>query len=69
MLKEASEFTLSQLKKGNLSLELDVSERDKYGRLLAYAWIGGKMLNEMHLYPHPCLFHGIHKKYPIERLF
>ncbi|MDY7989902.1 hypothetical protein UY536_03820 [Paenibacillus polymyxa] len=52
-----------------MSLELDVSERDKYGRLLAYAWIGGKMLNEMHLYPHPCLFHGIHKKYPIERLF
>lgn len=45
--KEASDFTLNQLKKGNLTLELDVSERDKYGRLLAYAWIGDKMLNEM----------------------
>lgn len=45
--KEASNFTLAQLKKGNLTLELDVSERDKYGRLLAYAWVGDKMLNEL----------------------
>lgn len=45
--KEASEFTLSQLKKGNLFLELDVSERDKYGRLLAYVWVGDNMLNEV----------------------
>ncbi|MEK5374174.1 thermonuclease family protein [Paenibacillus sp. FSL P2-0173] len=45
--KEASAFTLKQLKQGNLSLELDVSERDKYGRLLGYVWVGDKMLNEM----------------------
>ncbi|QOH64626.1 thermonuclease family protein [Paenibacillus polymyxa] len=45
--KEASAFTLKQLKHGNLSLELDVSERDKYGRLLGYVWVGDKMLNEM----------------------
>ncbi|WP_340013376.1 thermonuclease family protein [Paenibacillus sp. FSL K6-1318] len=45
--KEASNFTLAQLKKGNLTLELDVSERDKYGRLLVYAWVGDKMLNEL----------------------
>ncbi|WP_277376469.1 thermonuclease family protein [Paenibacillus polymyxa] len=45
--KEASAFTLKQLKQGNLSLELDVSERDKYGRLLGYVWVGDNMLNEM----------------------
>ncbi|WP_052452935.1 thermonuclease family protein [Paenibacillus polymyxa] len=45
--KEASAFTLKQLKQGNLSLELDVSDRDKYGRLLGYVWVGDKMLNEM----------------------
>ncbi|MCP3807103.1 thermonuclease family protein [Paenibacillus sp. Lou8.1] len=44
--KEASDFTLKQLKKGNLELELDISERDKYGRLLGYVWVGDKMLNE-----------------------
>ena len=26
-------------------LELDVQERDRYGRLLAYVWIGGVMIN------------------------
>jgi micrococcal nuclease len=27
-------------------LELDVQERDRYGRLLAYVWVGGVMVNE-----------------------
>jgi len=27
-------------------LELDVSPRDQYGRLLAYVWSGGQMVNE-----------------------
>lgn len=44
--KDASNFVKKQVAKGNISLELDVSERDKYGRLLAYVWIGDKMLNE-----------------------
>lgn len=45
--KEASDFTKSMLEQNELSLEFDVSERDRYGRLLAYAWIGDRMLNEM----------------------
>jgi micrococcal nuclease len=45
--KDASAFTKKQLSNGDLSLELDVSERDKYGRLLAYVWVGDKMLNEL----------------------
>ena len=27
-------------------LELDVQERDRHGRLLAYVWVGGMMVNE-----------------------
>ncbi|WP_338452472.1 thermonuclease family protein [Niallia oryzisoli] len=30
-----------------IQVELDVCERDKYGRLLAYVYIEGKMLNEL----------------------
>ncbi|SDD47806.1 micrococcal nuclease [Paenibacillus sp. CF095] len=44
--KDASNFVKKQVAKGNMELELDVSERDKYGRLLAYVWIDNKMLNE-----------------------
>ncbi|MCL6663519.1 thermonuclease family protein [Paenibacillus amylolyticus] len=44
--KDASNFVKKQVAKGNISLELDVSERDKYGRLLAYVWVGDKLLNE-----------------------
>ncbi|MFV8830228.1 thermonuclease family protein [Alkalihalobacterium sp. APHAB7] len=28
-------------------LEMDVGERDRYGRLLAYVWVGDKMFNEL----------------------
>lgn len=45
--KEASDYTESMLEQEELSLEFDVSERDRYGRLLAYAWVGDRMLNEM----------------------
>lgn len=45
--KEASDFTKRMLEQDKLSLEFDVSERDRYGRLLAYAWVGDRMLNEM----------------------
>lgn len=38
--KLASEFTASQLQEGqNIYLQKDVSETDKYGRLLRYAWL------------------------------
>ncbi|KIL48754.1 thermonuclease [Jeotgalibacillus alimentarius] len=43
---EASEFT-SQFEGDQVELELDVSERDRYGRLLAYVWLDDQMLNEM----------------------
>ncbi len=31
---------------GSLELELDAEERDPYGRLLAYVWAGGLLVNE-----------------------
>ncbi|WP_196237798.1 thermonuclease family protein [Calidifontibacillus erzurumensis] len=44
---EAYQFTKQTLEGKKVRLELDVSERDKYGRLLAYVWIDDKMFNEM----------------------
>ncbi|MFB1080992.1 thermonuclease family protein [Jeotgalibacillus sp. JSM ZJ347] len=43
---EASAFT-SQLEGEFVELELDVAERDRYGRMLAYVWHDGEMFNEM----------------------
>lgn len=37
--KEASNFTRSRLQGRTVYLEKDVSERDKYGRLLRYVWL------------------------------
>ncbi len=44
---EASQFAKDTLEGKEVTIELDISERDKYGRLLAYVWIDGKMFNEM----------------------
>lgn len=44
---EASEFTTKTLNGQKVGLEMDVQERDKYGRLLAYIWIGDKLFNKM----------------------
>ena len=44
--KTASEFTKEKLLNKDISLEFDVSERDRYGRLLAYVWLDGVMFNE-----------------------
>jgi micrococcal nuclease len=45
---EASEFAKNTLPSGKqIGIEIDVSERDKYGRLLAYIWVDNKMFNEM----------------------
>jgi len=45
---EASAFVKSLLPRGTkVELELDVRERDKYGRLLAYVWLGKTMVNEL----------------------
>ncbi len=46
--KEATRFVQTLVKPGDeVSLELDVQVRDKYGRLLAYVYLSdGRMLNE-----------------------
>ncbi|MBN8209437.1 thermonuclease family protein [Bacillus sp. NTK071] len=44
---EASQFAKDTLEGKEIGIELDVSERDKYGRLLAYVWVGDTMFNEM----------------------
>ncbi|MBM7549602.1 cell wall-binding repeat-containing protein [Peptoniphilus gorbachii] len=44
--KVASNFTKNLLKGKSVKLEFDVQQRDKYGRLLAYVYIEGKMVNK-----------------------
>ncbi|MFK2825114.1 thermonuclease family protein [Bacillus sp. B190/17] len=43
---EASAFTKKLLTDKKVSLELDVQERDRYGRVLAYVWLDGQLVNE-----------------------
>lgn len=44
--KIASDFTKEQLENKSVTLEYDVQERDKYGRILAYVYLDGKMYNK-----------------------
>ena len=44
--KEATLFTKDFLADGEVRLEFDGPSRDKYGRILAYARVGERMLNE-----------------------
>lgn len=44
--KEADNFTKSNLEGKFVKLEKDISEVDKYGRLLRYVWLDGNMVNE-----------------------
>lgn len=44
--KEASNFTKSSLEGKKISFELDVEERDQYGRILAYVYLDFKMFNK-----------------------
>lgn len=44
--KEASTRNKELVEGKEISLEKDVSEIDKYGRLLRYVWIGDQMINE-----------------------
>jgi micrococcal nuclease len=44
--KEASNFTKKMMINGSTEIELDVSERDKYGRLLAYVYVDGRSVQE-----------------------
>jgi len=43
---EASQFTKEFLAGGEVRLEYDGQRRDKYDRILAYVWVGDRMLNE-----------------------
>ncbi len=43
--REATEVNRRLLIDKHVRLELDVSERDRYGRLLAYVWVGETMVN------------------------
>ena len=43
---QATEFTKAFLSGGEVRLEFDAESRDKYGRILAYVWVGDRMLNE-----------------------
>lgn len=42
----ASEFTKSRLEGKQVTIEKDIQERDKYGRLLAYVYLDGVMFNK-----------------------
>lgn len=44
--KIASEYTKKALEGQNVYLELDVQERDKYGRILGYVYYNNEMYNE-----------------------
>jgi micrococcal nuclease len=44
--KEADQFTRAFLAGGSLRLSFDRERFDRYGRHLAYAWVGPRMLNE-----------------------
>ena len=43
--REASEVNRQLVAGKQVRLELDVQERDRYGRLLAYVWVGDTMVN------------------------
>lgn len=43
--REASNYTKSRLEGKEIRLEFDVQERDQYGRLLAYIWVGNEHFN------------------------
>lgn len=44
--RDAEEFTKKHLQGKTIGLELGVSERDPFGRLLVYIWVDGSMFNE-----------------------
>jgi len=44
---EAASFAKAELEGKEVQLEKDVSDRDRYGRLLRYVYIGDRMFNEL----------------------
>ncbi|WP_409228173.1 stalk domain-containing protein [Gudongella sp. SC589] len=45
--KEAARYTKEILGGRLVGIQLDVQERDQYGRLLAYVWLDGELYNKM----------------------
>jgi micrococcal nuclease len=45
LAQAAARFTRSSLVGRRVGLELDVQTHDRYGRLLAYVWVDGKLVN------------------------
>lgn len=43
---EATEFTREFIGDGHVRLQFDRERKDRYGRFLAYVWVGEQMLNE-----------------------
>jgi micrococcal nuclease len=43
---EASEFTRQFTKNGSVRIEVDRERVDRFGRFLAYVWVGDRLLNE-----------------------
>lgn len=43
---EATQFTREFVDRGEVRLQLDRQRTDKYDRVLAYVWVGKRMLNE-----------------------
>jgi micrococcal nuclease len=43
--RRATAYTRRRLAGEHVGLELDVERRDRYGRLLAYVWLGGSLFN------------------------
>ena len=43
--KEASDYTKQRLLNQAVEIELDIDDRDFYGRILGYVWLNGKMYN------------------------
>lgn len=44
--REATEFTRRFIEGGQVRLQMDREKVDKFGRFLAYVWVGDQMLNE-----------------------
>lgn len=45
--KKVSNFSKEKLTNKEVQIEFDVSQRDKYGRLLCYAYVDGEMYNKL----------------------
>lgn len=43
---EATQINIGLVEKEKVKLELDIQKQDKYGRTLAYIWVGGTLVNE-----------------------